>query len=123
MKVCQYFEVKVRDLSSCWQLPYSRSKKLINIINVAQPYEWRGFRQTRGIRSKAKRLLTQFSPHDFTAFKWGTATDFLHFSTVVLLVAVFLAAELNPFYLKVSEKLDYLIKQIYLRLRFFFFSL
>ncbi|KAF8956530.1 phosphatidylserine synthase 2 [Flammula alnicola] len=74
MKVCQYFEVK--------------------------PYEWRGFRQTRGIRSKAKRVLSQFSPHDFTAFKWGTATDFLHFSTVVLLLAVFLAAELNPFYLK-----------------------
>ncbi|KJA23276.1 hypothetical protein HYPSUDRAFT_40085 [Hypholoma sublateritium FD-334 SS-4] len=74
MKFCQYFEVK--------------------------PYEWRGFRQTRGIRSKAKRVLSQFSPHDFTAFKWGTATDFLHFSTVVLLLAVFLAAELNPFYLK-----------------------
>jgi len=74
MKVCQYFEVK--------------------------PYEWRGFRQTRGIRSKAKRVLSQFSPHDFTAFKWGTATDFLHFSTVVVLLAVFLAAELNPFYLK-----------------------
>jgi len=74
MKVCQYFEVK--------------------------PYEWRGFHQTRGLRSKAKRVLTQFSPHDFTAFKWGTATDFLHFSTVVLLLAVLLAAELNPFYLK-----------------------
>jgi phosphatidylserine synthase 2 len=74
MKVCQYLEVK--------------------------PYEWRGFRQTRGIRSKAKRVLSQFSPHDFTAFKWGPATDFLHYFTVVLLLAVFLAAELNPFYLK-----------------------
>jgi hypothetical protein len=74
-------------------------------------------------------VLTQFSPHDFTAFKWGTATDFLHFSTVVLLVAVFLAAELNPFYLKVREKLrlfDYLIKAkkaLHLRLPFFFLSL
>ncbi|KAF9527517.1 phosphatidylserine synthase 2 [Crepidotus variabilis] len=74
MKLCQYLEVK--------------------------PYEWRGFRQTRGLRPKAKRVLKQFSPSDFTAFKWGTATDFLHFSTVVLLLAVFLAAELNPFYLK-----------------------
>ncbi|KAJ3822385.1 phosphatidyl serine synthase-domain-containing protein [Lentinula raphanica] len=74
MKVCQYFEVK--------------------------PYEWRGIRQTRGLRSKAKRVLSQFSPHDFTAFKWGTATDFTHFFSVVLLLSVFLAAELNPFYLK-----------------------
>ncbi|KAF9026491.1 phosphatidylserine synthase 2 [Hymenopellis radicata] len=74
MKVCQYFEVK--------------------------PYEWRGLRQTRGLRSKAKRVLSQFSPHDFTAFKWGTASSFTHFFSVVLLLAVFLAAELNPFYLK-----------------------
>ncbi|KAF5381242.1 hypothetical protein D9757_007900 [Collybiopsis confluens] len=74
MKVCQYLEVK--------------------------PYEWRGIRQTRGLRSKAKRVLSQFSPHDFTAFKWGTATDFTHFFSVVLLLSVFLAAELNPFYLK-----------------------
>lgn len=71
-------------------------------FNFAQPYEWRGFRQTRGLRPKAKRVLKQFSPHDWTGFKWGTATDFLHFSTVVLLLAVFLAAELNPFYLKVK---------------------
>jgi len=74
MKTCQYFEVK--------------------------PYEWRGFRQTRGIRSKAKRVLTQFSPHDFTAFKWGTATSFTNYTSVVLLLAMFLAAELSPFYLK-----------------------
>lgn len=47
-----------------------------------------------------KRVLSQFSPHDFTAFKWGTATDSLHYFTVVLLLLVFLAAELNPFYLK-----------------------
>lgn len=74
MKTCQYLEVK--------------------------PYEWRGFRQTRGIRSKAKRVLSQFSPHDFTAFKWGTATSFSNYISVVLLLAMFLAAELNPFYLK-----------------------
>ncbi|KAI5827386.1 PSS-domain-containing protein [Schizophyllum commune Tattone D] len=74
MKICQYFEVK--------------------------PYEWRGFRQSRGFRSKAKRVVSQFSPHDFTAFKWGTATSFANYIGVVTLLAVFLAAELNPFYLK-----------------------
>ncbi|KAJ7364878.1 phosphatidylserine synthase 2 [Mycena albidolilacea] len=74
MKVCQYFEVK--------------------------PYSWRGLRQTRGLRSKARRVISQFSPHDFTAFKWGTATSATHYFSAVLLLAVFLAAELNPFYLK-----------------------
>ncbi|KAF7364781.1 Phosphatidylserine synthase 2 [Mycena venus] len=97
MKTCQYFEVK--------------------------PYSWRGLRQTRGLRSKARRVISQFSPHDFTSFKvlssissshfssspqlffrydysWGTATSFTHYFSVVLLLTVFLAAELNPFYLK-----------------------
>ncbi|KIL00211.1 hypothetical protein PAXRUDRAFT_821916 [Paxillus rubicundulus Ve08.2h10] len=74
MKTCQYLEVK--------------------------PYEWRGLRQTRGLRSKARRVLSQFSPHDWTAFKWEGTTSFRHYLTVVSLLAIFLAAELNPFYLK-----------------------
>ncbi|KAI0754781.1 phosphatidylserine synthase 2 [Daedaleopsis nitida] len=74
MKTCQYFEVK--------------------------HYVWRGFRQTRGIRSKTKRVLSQFSPHDWTTFQWEGTASFAHYFTVVLLLAVFLAAELNPFYLK-----------------------
>ncbi|EGN93988.1 hypothetical protein SERLA73DRAFT_189140 [Serpula lacrymans var. lacrymans S7.3] len=74
MKTCQYLEVK--------------------------PYQWRGLRQTRGLRSKARRVLSQFSPHDWTAFKWEGTASFQHYVTVVLLLAVFLAAELNPFYLK-----------------------
>ena len=65
-------------------------------------YEWRSLRQSRGFRSKTKRVITQFSPHDFTAFKWEGLASFRSYVTVVLLVAVFLAAELNPFYLKVS---------------------
>ncbi|KAF7298649.1 Phosphatidylserine synthase 2 [Mycena indigotica] len=65
-----------------------------------KPYEWRGLRQTRGLRGKAKRVVAQFSPHDFTAFEWGTARSFTHYFSVVLLLAVFLAAELSPFYLK-----------------------
>jgi len=74
MKTCQYFEVK--------------------------HYTWRGFRQSHGIGSKTKRVITQFSPHDFTAFHWHGTASFLHYVTVVMILAVFLAAELNPFYLK-----------------------
>ena len=66
-----------------------------------QRYTWRGFRQTRGIRGKTRRVISQFSPHDWTTFKWEGTADFTHYVTVVLLLAVFLAAELNPFYLKV----------------------
>ncbi|KAF8581555.1 PSS-domain-containing protein [Ramaria rubella] len=63
-------------------------------------YTWRGLRQTRGLRSKTKRVLKQFSPHDFTTFKWEGTASLTHYFAVVLLLAVFLAAELTPFYLK-----------------------
>ena len=96
MKTCQYFEVKVGSH------PYEpRTVHSSTVATVLQHYEWRGIRQTRGLRSKAKRAMQQFSPHDFTAFKWAGSNDFLHYITVVILLAVFLAAELNPFYLKV----------------------
>lgn len=48
-------------------------------------------------------MVAQFSPHDFTAFKWEGTASFFHYVTVVLLLAVFLAAELTPFYLKVID--------------------
>jgi len=74
MKTCSYFEVK--------------------------GYTWRGFRQTRGIRSKGKRVLTQFSPHDWTTFRWEGTASLRNYLAVLALLACFLAAELNPFYLK-----------------------
>lgn len=48
-------------------------------------------------------MVAQFSPHDFTAFHWEGTASFFHYVTVVLLLAVFLAAELTPFYLKVID--------------------
>ncbi len=93
MKACQYFEVKVR-----W---HERIHDKFELTQAAKHYTWRGFRQSRGIRSKTKRVFTQFSPHDFTAFHWHGTASLLHYVTVVMLLAVFLAAELNPFYLKV----------------------
>ena len=93
MKACQYFEVKVG-----W---YGNIPDKSELTQAAKHYTWRGFRQSRGIRSKTKRVFTQFSPHDFTAFHWHGTASLLHYVTVVVLLAVFLAAELNPFYLKV----------------------
>jgi phosphatidylserine synthase 2 len=93
MKACQYFGVKVG-----W---YGNIPDKSELTQAAKHYTWRGFRQSRGIRSKTKRVFTQFSPHDFTAFHWHGTASLLHYVTVVVLLAVFLAAELNPFYLKV----------------------
>ncbi|KAG8862473.1 hypothetical protein FRB96_001544 [Tulasnella sp. 330] len=74
IKICQYFEVK--------------------------SYVWRGFRQSRGLKAKTGRVLKQMTPHDWTTFQWEGTSSFSHYCTVVLLLSCFLAAELNPFYLK-----------------------
>ncbi|TCD68502.1 hypothetical protein EIP91_010558 [Steccherinum ochraceum] len=87
MKACQFFEVKVTFLS------HSRMLSPFH-------YTWRGFKQSRGIRSKTKRVISQFSPADWTTFKWEGTADFTHYFAVMMLLTVFLAAELNPFYLK-----------------------
>ena len=63
-----------------------------------QPFVWRG--KPKGVRARTRRYLKQFTPHDFTAFDWEGTADFTHYAAVVILLSVFLAAELNPFYLK-----------------------
>jgi len=74
MKTCSYFEVK--------------------------GYIWRGFRRTRGIRSEGMHVPTQFSPQDWTTFKWEETASLRNYVAVLALLAFFLAAELTPFYLK-----------------------
>jgi hypothetical protein len=40
--------------------------------------------------------------YDFTTFKWSAPTSFTNYVTVLLLLVGFVAAEINPFYLKAS---------------------
>ncbi|KAJ7643663.1 phosphatidyl serine synthase-domain-containing protein [Roridomyces roridus] len=92
MKTCQYLEVK----PYAWRgtlVPTSSSSSSV-IPDPKKP------RRTARLRSKAARALRRLGPHDFTRFTWGTASSFSHYLSVVLLLAVFLAAELSPFYLK-----------------------
>ncbi|CAE6523110.1 unnamed protein product, partial [Rhizoctonia solani] len=74
MRTCAYFEVK--------------------------HFTWRSIHSTKGVRRKTKRVLKQFTPHDWTEFRWEGTSSFASYCAVFLLLATFLAAELNPFYLK-----------------------
>jgi hypothetical protein len=65
--------------------------------NVSKPKK---SRKTGAIRRNTRRVMKQFSPHDFTKFEWEGTTSFTAYVAVVLLLSLFLAAELNPFYLK-----------------------
>ncbi|KAJ7892324.1 phosphatidylserine synthase 2 [Mycena olivaceomarginata] len=53
-----------------------------------KPYEWRGPR------------VHSLTLYDFTTFKWSAPTSFTNYVTVLLLLVGFVAAEINPFYLK-----------------------
>ncbi|KAF8319655.1 PSS-domain-containing protein [Clavulina sp. PMI_390] len=63
-------------------------------------FVWRGFRETKGLRRKSKRLAAQLTPRDWTTFKWEGTQSFAGYVAVVTLLTMFLTAELNVFYLK-----------------------
>jgi len=87
----------IMDVLVCNWLGAWAGMKACQYLHVKH-YTWRG--RPRGFRAKTKRVFGQFSPHDFTTFQWHGTADFVHYVAVVMLLAVFLAAELNPFYLK-----------------------
>ena len=121
MKTCQYFEVKhfswqtIRPFSFASSRRFSfRRKKQVSVddatvqdptstydaSNVVASSTSKKTKQSGAIRRSTKRVLKQFSPHNFTKFEWGGTTSFTAYFTVVLLLSLFLLAELNPFYLK-----------------------
>jgi phosphatidylserine synthase 2 len=125
MKTCQYLEVKhfawrdVRPFSFATgrKFPFrkrrnvpvdepegteghNRSMSLDETVAATKAVPPKKTKRPGAIRRNTKRMLKQFSPHDFTAFEWGGTKSFTAYFTVVLLLSVFLAAELNPFYLK-----------------------
>ncbi|GAB00005.1 uncharacterized protein L969DRAFT_210413 [Mixia osmundae IAM 14324] len=61
------------------------------------PFSWRGLStRSRGIKSRLK----VFTPYDWTSFEWASTKRFRNYLSTVLLLAFFLVAELNVFYLK-----------------------
>lgn len=121
MKTCQYFEVKhfswqnIRPFSFASSKKFAfRNKKHGSVDDVAGQHQSPTQEEPNpaassvsskpkrpgAIRRNTKRVLKQFSPHDFTKFEWAGTSSFTAYFTVVLLLSVFLAAELSPFYLK-----------------------
>src|ERR1700694_4201623 len=63
-------------------------------------FVWRGSKETKGIRRKSSRVLRQMTPKDWTTFKWEGTHSFTGYIGTVSVLGLFLAAELNVFYLK-----------------------
>ncbi|CAE6482472.1 unnamed protein product [Rhizoctonia solani] len=100
MRTCAYFEVKwVLDVLLCNWLGIYVGMRTCAYFEVKR-FTWRSIHSTPGVRRKTKRVLKQFTPHDWTEFHWEGTSSFASYCAVFLLLATFLAAELNPFYLK-----------------------
>ncbi|KAI9592766.1 phosphatidyl serine synthase-domain-containing protein [Syncephalis fuscata] len=74
MKTCQYLEMK--------------------------GYRWEGIRDIPEYSGKVRRTVQQFTPHSWTKFEWGANKSFKKFSMMLVLSAIWLACEVNVFYLK-----------------------
>jgi phosphatidylserine synthase 2 len=74
MKTCEYLEMKT--------------------------YSWRGIYDIPTYRGKIKRTVQQFTPHSWTRFEWAPTDSLFRYGMVIFMLAMFLLAELNSFYLK-----------------------
>jgi phosphatidylserine synthase 2 len=89
----------ILDVLVCNWLGLYVGMKLCTFFEL-QHYSWRGIRQIPSVTGKMKRAVQQFTPYSWTKFEWRATSSFNHFASVVLIVTIFLQAELNAFYLK-----------------------
>lgn len=65
-----------------------------------KPYHWRGLWNIPSYSGKFKRVAEQFTPYSWTSYNWKATTSLTRWLAVCGITALFLAAELNLFYLK-----------------------
>ncbi|KAK3583279.1 hypothetical protein CHS0354_011167 [Potamilus streckersoni] len=73
--------------------------KTLNYLSM-KPYHWRGMWNIPTYREKIKRLALQFTPYSWTDFNWQPTSSMRRWIAMLLVIAMFLLAELNTFYLK-----------------------
>jgi phosphatidylserine synthase 2 len=65
-----------------------------------KPYHWRGMWSIQSYRGKINRVLRQFTPYVWTEFDWRPTSSIKRWFSMLLIIAMFLVAELNTFTLK-----------------------
>ncbi|EPY26341.1 phosphatidylserine synthase 2 [Strigomonas culicis] len=66
----------------------------------AKQYHWIALREIRGVKGKAQRVLTQFSPRSFEIYHWDAFVSLKRFLQVVGILALMFVQELNCFTMK-----------------------
>ncbi|XP_067935492.1 phosphatidylserine synthase 2-like [Watersipora subatra] len=63
-------------------------------------YSWRGIWNLPSLREKLQRLAAQFTPYSWTDFQWKPTLSLKRWLAMLGVIAMFIIAELNNFYLK-----------------------
>lgn len=89
----------IMDAVVCNGLGIYLGMKTLNYLSM-KPYHWRGMWNIPSYRGKMKRIALQFTPYSWTDFDWRPLTSLRRWLCMLGVIAIFLVAELNTFYLK-----------------------
>ncbi|PAA93971.1 hypothetical protein BOX15_Mlig025942g2, partial [Macrostomum lignano] len=89
----------IMDFLLCNGLGIIIGMKTCNYLSL-KPYYWTPMWNIPSYSGKLKRMVLQFTPYRWTEFDWSPTKSLKRWLLVLLLIAMFLLAELNTFYLK-----------------------
>eukprot|EP00803_Ostreobium_quekettii_P011054 evm.model.scf_76.6 EVM.evm.TU.scf_76.6 scf_76:40330-44683(-) len=107
------FQHMLPNFNECWWDSWILDVATCNLLGIAMgmwtvryfdsaysTYNWRGISEQPTLVAKAKRSFLQFLPHSWDNFDWGMYSGPARCIAVFTMVAVFLAIEVQAFFLK-----------------------
>ncbi|GAB6033654.1 Phosphatidylserine synthase 2 [Chamberlinius hualienensis] len=111
-EVLEYtLEHQLPNFSECWWDHWILDALICNGLGIylgmkalqyfsMKPYHWRGLWNIPSYRGKLRRIIAQFGPHSWIDYDWKPSSSLTRWCSMILVIIVFLLAELNTFYLK-----------------------
>lgn len=104
-------EHQLPNFSECWWDHWIMDALVCNGLGIycglqslkyfsMKTYHWRGLWNIPSYRGKLRRILGQFGPYVWVDYDWKPLSSLGRWFSVLGLIAIFLLAELNTFYLK-----------------------
>ncbi|XP_074660680.1 phosphatidylserine synthase 2-like isoform X2 [Tubulanus polymorphus] len=89
----------IMDALVCNGLGIYCGMKTLHYLSM-KPYHWQGLWNIPSYSGKLKRFALQFSPYSWLDFNWHPTASLKRWCVTLFIIAMFLLAELNTFYLK-----------------------
>jgi phosphatidylserine synthase 2 len=87
------------DVALCNALGIWAGMRTVDYFSM-KTYSWRGIRDIPTVAGKVQRTVQQFTPHSFVKFDWAQTRTLRGYLVSLLVITIFLACEVNCFYLK-----------------------